>query len=88
MIDKAFDEIACQEVIYANQGYSDGLITGHAKQCREGHVLGLKKGFEHNITKTNFVFHWEISLENLRIKSYDNSYHQKVKKRGKPLISY
>jgi hypothetical protein len=46
LIDKAFDEIACQEVIYANQGYSDGLITGHAKQCREGHVLGLKKGFE------------------------------------------
>lgn len=46
LIDKAFDEIACQEVIYANQGYSDGLITGYAKQCREGHVLGLKKGFE------------------------------------------
>ena len=46
LIDKAFDEIACQEVINANQGYSDGLITGHAKQCREGHVLGLKKGFE------------------------------------------
>ena len=46
LIDKAFDEIACQEVIYANQGYSDGLITGYVKQCREGHVLGLKKGFE------------------------------------------
>ena len=28
----------------------------------------------------NLVSHWKISLENLRIKSYDKSYHQKVGK--------
>ena len=45
-IDKAFNDIACQEVTFANQGYSDGLISGSIKHCQEGYKLGLQKGFE------------------------------------------
>ena len=46
----------------------------------------MKKGFEQNIPEINFVSNWKISLENLKIKPYDQSYHQKVKKSGKPII--
>ena len=38
----------------------------------------LKKRFWAQHNKINFVFHWKISTENFRIKSYDQSYHQKV----------
>ena len=45
-IDKAFDDIVCQETSYVKQGYNDGLISGVIKQCQEGHKLGLQKGYE------------------------------------------
>ena len=43
--------------------------------------------FEYKIPKITFVTHCKISLENLTIKSYDWSYHQKVEKSRKTLIS-
>ena len=39
------------------------------------------------ISKLTFVPHCKISLENLRIKSYDQLYHEKVEKSWKTLIS-
>ena len=47
----------------------------------------LEIGFDHKIPKLNFVSHLKISLENLRKKSYDQTYHKKVEKSGKTLIS-
>ena len=46
-------------------------------------IVTLKKGFEHNKQKIIFVSNWKISLDNLRIKLYDQSYHQKVEKKWK-----
>lgn len=80
LIDKAFDEIACQEVIYANQGYSDGLITGHAKQCREGHVLGLKKGFELGSEIGEYRGFALVSLKYLTTEDRANELSPKQKK--------
>ena len=40
----------------------------------------LEIGFGHKIPKLNFVFHWKICLKNLRIKSFDKFYRQKVGK--------
>lgn len=45
-IDKAFDDIVCQETSFVKQGYNDGLVSGVIKQCQEGHKLGLQKGCE------------------------------------------
>ena len=47
----------------------------------------LEIGVGHKIPKLNFVSHLEISQENLRNKSYDQTYHKKVEKCGKTLIS-
>ena len=47
----------------------------------------LKTGFDHKIPKLNFVCHLKISLENLRKKIDDQTYHKKVEKSGKTLIS-
>ena len=47
----------------------------------------LEIGFEHKIPKLNFVSYLKISLENLTKKSYDQTYHKKVEKSGKTLIS-
>lgn len=80
LIDKAFDEIACQEVIYANQGYSDGLITGHAKQCREGHVLGIKKGFELGSEIGEYRGFALVSLKYLTTEDRANELSPKQKK--------
>jgi hypothetical protein len=44
-------------------------------------------GFGHEIPKLNVVSHLKISLENLRKKSYDQTYHKKMEKSGKTLIS-
>ena len=47
----------------------------------------LEIGFDHKTPKLNFVSNLKISLENLRKKSYDQTYHKKVEKSGKTLIS-
>ena len=47
----------------------------------------LEIGFDHKIPKVNFVSHLKISLENLTKKSYDQTYHKKVEKSAKTLIS-
>ena len=47
----------------------------------------LEIGFGHKIPRLDFVSHLKISQENLRKKSYDQTYHKKVEKSGKTLIS-
>ena len=47
----------------------------------------LEIGFGHKIPKLNFVSHLKISQENLRKKSYDQTYYKKVENSGKTLIS-
>jgi hypothetical protein len=47
----------------------------------------LEIGFGHKIPKLKIVSHLKISLENLRKKSYDQTYHKKMEKSGKTLIS-
>ena len=44
-------------------------------------------GFDHEIPKLNVVSHLKFSLENLRKKSFDQTYHKKMEKSGKTLIS-
>ena len=46
----------------------------------------LEIGFEHKIPKLNFVSNLKIRLENLRKKSYDQTYHKKVENRWKTSI--
>ena len=47
----------------------------------------LEIGFGHKIPRLNFVSDLKISQENLRKESYDQTYHKKVEKSGKTLIS-